>query len=83
MLPELPVPGPSTSAGNPSPGSDLLYHRTIVQEASQLLNAPSEALAGQLTQLLANTNVDYVELANDNQRVSLNISFELKSFVSN
>ncbi len=65
VLPELPVPGPAPHA-NPNPGSNLLYHRSLVAEASQLLNAPSDALANQVTTLLANTSVDYIQLNEKN-----------------
>ena len=40
MLPELPIPGPAAHA-NSEPGSALLYHRSLVDEASQLLASPA------------------------------------------
>ena len=71
MLPELPVPGP-TPHGNPNPGSNLLYHRSLVDEASQLLANPNPALTAQLSTLLGSTSVDYIEL--NERNVALNSS---------
>ncbi len=66
MLPELPIPGPGPH-GNSDPGSSLLYHRALVEEARQLLSSqPSEDLIAQLNNALGNTSVDYIELNDSN-----------------
>ena len=65
VLPELPVPGP-TPHGNPTPGSNILYQPSIVEDANNLLSNPTEQLASQVSALLSNTNIDYVELSDKN-----------------
>ena len=56
MLPELPIPGPAAHA-NSEPGSALLYHRSLVDEASQLLATPAnEELMAKLSTALSATS---------------------------
>lgn len=62
LLPELPVPGPAPH-GNPNPGSKLLYHGSLVEEANQLLSHANPALVEQLERVLSRTSVDYIELS--------------------
>ena len=56
VLPELPIPGPAAHA-NSEPGSALLYHRSLVDEASQLLATPAnEELMAKLSTALSATS---------------------------
>ena len=56
VLPELPIPGPAAHA-NSEPGSALLYHRSLVDEASQLLATPAnEELMAKLSAALSTTS---------------------------
>ena len=56
VLPELPIPGPAAHA-NSEPGSALLYHRSLVDEASQLLATPAnEELMAKLNSALSATS---------------------------
>ena len=56
VLPELPIPGPAAHA-NSEPGSALLYHRSLVDEASQLLATPAnEELMAKLNSAISATS---------------------------
>jgi len=68
VLPELPVPGPSSSSI--ASGSSLLYHQGLVNEATQLLSSQNDALSGQVAALMSNTSVDYVDLASTSASAS-------------
>ena len=65
VLPELPVPGPST-AGPLNAGSNLLYHSNIVEQASHILSNCNEITTQQILHALTNTPTDYVELNDKN-----------------
>ena len=61
VLPELPIPGPAAHA-NSEPGSALLYHRSLVDEASQLLATPAnEELMAKLNSALSATSGKIIE----------------------
>ena len=61
MLPELPIPGPAAHA-NSEPGSALLYHRSLVDEATQLLATPAnEELMAKLNSALSATSGKFIE----------------------
>ena len=65
MLPELPVPGPSVQ-GPALAGQTLLYHSSLVQEASQYLSARNNPLAGTLAAALSSTSADDIQLTAKN-----------------
>jgi cohesin loading factor subunit SCC2 len=66
VLPELPVPGPSVQ-GPATAGQTLLYHSSLVQEASQYLSARSNPMVGALAALLASTSTDDIHLKVKNE----------------
>ncbi len=65
MLPELPVPG-SSAQGPPNAAQALLYHSSLIQEASQYLSTPNDVLAAKLAEALSNTSTDDIQLTSKN-----------------
>merc|ERR1711881_127162 len=65
LLPELPIPGPST-AGPPNAGTNLLYHANVAEQASHAISTNDSIITQQILQALTNTSTDYVELNEKN-----------------
>ncbi|XP_076056049.1 nipped-B-like protein A isoform X2 [Oratosquilla oratoria] len=58
LLPELPLPSPSTSSSSRS----LLFHPRVAEEAQRLLTCQDDTLLTQLAQSLAHTSAQHIEL---------------------
>ena len=65
VLPELPIPGPS-AAGPLNAGTNLFYHSSVAEQASNALLTTDGIITQQILQALVNTPTDYVELNQKN-----------------